>query len=219
MHLQRISHYIPLPISEGDPQEIAPRRKGPSCLQLFLWAFMISVSGSVGYLLGSSRTARASEIGALPLALETHTFQYNRSFSYPPSEHTNRAWREIFPAEGGFFVHPTIAPTRSTFSVFHQLHCLNGLRGGYWANQRAASAGEKISDEDLPVDIQTSHMRHCIDLLRQVLMCHGDTTPEVVDEEINGVHGFRTPHTCVDWEQLKTWTSTQQAKQHVEQIV
>ena len=62
-------------------------------------------------------------------------------------------------------------------------------------------------------------MRHCIDLLRQALMCHGDTTLEVVDEEINGVHGFRVEHQCIDWEQLKLWTSEQQARQHVEQIV
>jgi Mycotoxin biosynthesis protein UstYa len=165
-----------------------------------------------------------------------HTFQYNRSFSYPPSNHTNRAWRNIFPVEGGFFIHPTIAPTRSTFSVFHQLHCLvsqalfaghctradlwqNGLRGGYWANHHAASVGQKLVDDDLPVDIQESHMRHCIDLLRQALMCHADTTLEVVDEKINGVHGFRVEHQCKDWEQLKKWTSEQQARQHVEQIV
>ncbi|OAG06623.1 uncharacterized protein CC84DRAFT_1088765, partial [Paraphaeosphaeria sporulosa] len=146
-------------------------------------------------------------------------FRYNRSFSYPPSNHTNHAWREIFPEEGGFFVHPVIAPTRSTFSVFHQLHCLNALRGGYWASHHAAVQGHKLVDEDLPVDIQESHIRHCIDLVRQSLMCQADTTLEVVDEKINGVHGFRTMHQCRDWEQLKTWTSEQQRKQHVEQIV
>ena len=95
----------------------------------------------------------------------------------------------------------------------------NGLRGGYWANQQAATRGRKQVDEDLPVDIQQSHMRHCIDLLRQAIMCHGDTTLEVVDESINGVHGFRVEHQCKNWEQLKQWTSEQQAKQHVEQIV
>lgn len=125
----------------------------------------------------------------------------------------------MFPAEGGFFIHPQIAPTRSTFSVFHQLHCLNALRGGYWASHHAALQGIKLRDEDLPVDIQESHMRHCVDLIRQSLMCMADTTLEVVDEKINGVHGFRTPHQCKDWEQLKSWTSAQQQKQHVEQIV
>lgn len=147
------------------------------------------------------------------------TFRYNRSFSYPPSEHTNRAWRDIFPLQGGFFVHDVVAPTRATFSVFHQLHCVNGLRGAYWANHRAALAGHQLRDEDLPVDIQESHVRHCIDLLRQALMCHADVTLEVVDESINGVHGFRTEHECGNWEQLKQWTSEQQLKHDVEQIV
>ena len=64
------------------------------------------------------------DLTGLLVKMEPHVFQYNRSFSYPPSNITNRAWRDIFPQEGGFFIHPTIAPTRSTFSVFHQLHCL-----------------------------------------------------------------------------------------------
>lgn len=95
----------------------------------------------------------------------------------------------------------------------------NALRGGYWASHLAALRGNKVVDEELPVDIQESHMRHCIDLLRQSLMCHADTTLEVVDEKINGVHGFRTVHQCRNWEQLKAWTSKQQEQQHVEQIV
>jgi hypothetical protein len=93
------------------------------------------------------------------------------------------------------------------------------VRGGYWASHHAAIQGQKFVDEDLPVDIQESHIRHCIDLIRQSLMCLADTTLEVVDEKINGVHGFRTVHQCKDWEQLKTWTSEQQGRQHVEQIV
>lgn len=50
-------------------------------------------------------------------------------------------------------------------------------------------------------------------------MCQADTTLEVVDEAVNGVHGFRVLHKCRDWDQLKEWTSEQQRKQHVEQIV
>ena len=69
------------------------------------------------------------------------------------------------------------------------------------------------------MDFRPSHMRHCIDLLRQTLMCHADTTVEVVDEKINGVHGFRTEHQCGNWQQLIDWTSEVQMQQHVEQIV
>ena len=64
------------------------------------------------------------------------------------------------------------------------------MRRAYWANHDAAVTGQKLTDEDVHVDIGPSHVRHCTDLLRQSLMCHADTTIEVVDEEINGVHGF-----------------------------
>ena len=86
-------------------------------------------------------------------------------------------------------------------------------------NRDAAVRGQKLIEEDIPVDIMPSHIRHCIDLLRQTLMCYADTTIEVVDPAINGVHGFRTEHQCKRWDQLIEWTNEQQRRQHVEQIV
>ncbi len=50
------------------------------------------------------------------------------------------------------------------------------------------------------------HIRHCIDLIRQSLMCQPDTTIELKDEEVGGVTGFGTEHQCKDWEQLIQWT-------------
>lgn len=93
------------------------------------------------------------------------------------------------------------------------------MRQAYWLNHDAAVSGQKINDSEVHVDFQPSHVRHCIDLIRQSLMCQADTTLEVVDESINGVHGFRTLHQCRDWKQLQNWASEQQARQHVEQIV
>lgn len=54
----------------------------------------------------------------------SQTFKYNRSFSYPPSNHTDAAWETLYPKFGTFFTHTPEAPYRSTLSVFHQLHCL-----------------------------------------------------------------------------------------------
>jgi hypothetical protein len=51
------------------------------------------------------------------------------------------------------------------------------------------------------------HIRHCIDLLRQSLMCRPDLTIEIKNEELGGVTGFGTEHECRDWEQLQLWTS------------
>ncbi|KAK7182249.1 hypothetical protein DPSP01_006967 [Paraphaeosphaeria sporulosa] len=218
MGILQWTKYSPIP-SIDDGTTFAAKQR-PFYYKLFMLSLCF-IAGTLGYLAAEGVAYLHVKNQTVHPSVDTidHTFRYNRSFSYPPSNHTNHAWREIFPEEGGFFVHPVIAPTRSTFSVFHQLHCLNALRGGYWASHHAAVQGHKLVDEDLPVDIQESHIRHCIDLVRQSLMCQADTTLEVVDEKINGVHGFRTMHQCRDWEQLKTWTSEQQRKQHVEQIV
>lgn len=70
-------------------------------------------------------------------------------------------------------------------------------------------------DDELPMDIQSNHVKHCIDLLRQSLMCHADITIEVADEKIGGVHGFRTEHQCGNWEKIVDWLTEQQIKKPV----
>lgn len=55
---------------------------------------------------------------------KTKIFHYDPRFGAVPSNASNAIWQSIFPAQGGFFKHPTLAPKRSAFSVFHQLHCL-----------------------------------------------------------------------------------------------
>ncbi|KAG9235074.1 hypothetical protein BJ875DRAFT_399930 [Amylocarpus encephaloides] len=180
--------------------------------------FFCFTAGAVGFFAAQDLSQSSTSRSQLELETVTQTFYYNRSFSYPPSEHTKSAWNELFPPEGGFFTHPTIAPTRSALAVFHQLHCTNGIWLAYWANHDAAVHGQKLSDEDLPPHIQPSHVRHCIDLLRQTLMCHADTTIELVDKEIKGVRGFRTPHQCKNWEQLKQWTTEHASKKPTEVV-
>lgn len=59
-----------------------------------------------------------------PVPSVSYVFRYNRTFGERPSLQSDRAWRNLFPEQNGFFKHPTIAPERSAFSVFHQLHCL-----------------------------------------------------------------------------------------------
>ena len=59
----------------------------------------------------------------------------------------------------------------------------------------------------MPMEASPAHIRHCIDLLRQALMCQPDTTVELKNEELGGVTGFGTEHRCKDWTQLMQWTS------------
>jgi hypothetical protein len=49
--------------------------------------------------------------------------EYNETFT-GSSTASNAAWKTLIPHRGGFFNHPTLAPQRSVFSIFHQLHCL-----------------------------------------------------------------------------------------------
>lgn len=72
-----------------------------------------------------------------------------------------------------------------------------------------ALAGTKLdpAGNDLPVMISPPHIRHCVDLLRQALICSPDLTVEVKDEAAGGVHGFGETHQCVDWTNVKNWTS------------
>lgn len=162
-------------------------------------------------------------------------FNYNRTFGEVSSNETLRAWDGLFPEQGGFFKHPTMAPKGSTFSVFHQLHCLvwsllmpayqpdladllvqNGIRQGYGALHEAVMDGQKITDEEMLMMSSLTNVRHCIDLLRQALMCQPDTTVEVKDQAIGGVKGFGTEHQCKDWGQLveltRTWQTYEQAE-------
>jgi hypothetical protein len=65
----------------------------------------------------------------------------------------------------------------------------------------AALEGKQLIETEIPPMSSPSHVRHCIDLIRQSLMCNADRTLEVRDET-GGVRGFGTTHQCVDWNEL-----------------
>ena len=60
----------------------------------------------------------------IPLGTRSEVFRYSRMFGSAPSDDSDTAWASLFPEQGGYFKHPVIAPERSAFAVFHQLHCL-----------------------------------------------------------------------------------------------
>ncbi|KAF1963934.1 hypothetical protein BU23DRAFT_494794, partial [Bimuria novae-zelandiae CBS 107.79] len=134
-------------------------------------------------------------------------------FGKPPTNETDAAWESLFPKHGGFFVHPQLAPDRSAFSVFHQLHCLDEMRHGFYVLHDQVIAYAKNSglqreardQKPEPPEHSLGHIRHCIDLLRQSLMCNADLTVETKDTELGGVTGFGTEHRCVDWQGLLEW--------------
>ncbi|KJZ74360.1 hypothetical protein HIM_06170 [Hirsutella minnesotensis 3608] len=91
---------------------------------------------------------------------------------------------------GGFLV---------TLDVFHELHCLDVLR-------------KRIFKDDYPNDIeeevQIKHIDHCIDLIRQVLMCHADIALHTFtwkDDYRWPWPNFTVEHECRNWDSVMQW--------------
>ena len=87
--------------------------------------------------------------------------------------------------------------------VFHQLHCLNYIRHRVY-NQTPEDPGGEGS-----INIHTAH---CIDYLRQVLMCHGDVHPIThfyrETKLRNFWPNFTVPHTCRNFDKIVEWAET-----------
>ncbi|KAF2114052.1 hypothetical protein BDV96DRAFT_647539 [Lophiotrema nucula] len=134
----------------------------------------------------------------------SRVFEYDESYGDPWNK-SNAIWRSLIPRHGGFFNHPTIAPDRSVFSVFHQLHCLDGMRRGYWAFYNAMNEQVVLEEENMQPLLTPMHFKHCVDYLRQGLMCRPDLTLEILNPAGMGVEGFGTEHTCKNWGELTTF--------------
>jgi hypothetical protein len=96
-------------------------------------------------------------------------------------------------------------------SVFHNLHCLNEIR-------LALSPGRDVEhkhERDL-FHQGTVHLDHCVDQIRQALMCHADLTP-VPMQQIEGLEntliGNGEEHTCRDFDAIWQWVEERGKKQ------
>jgi len=91
-------------------------------------------------------------------------------------------------------------------SVYHHLHCLRYIRDILYPdyyNKR------NTPNRNIQVDVSV-HVKHCINDIRQALMCHADTSVVTFEWEPK----YRKPwpvfsndHTCVDWGALDNWSS------------
>ncbi|KAH7390059.1 hypothetical protein BKA64DRAFT_757038 [Cadophora sp. MPI-SDFR-AT-0126] len=87
-------------------------------------------------------------------------------------------------------------------TVFHHLHCIKRIHKflnveHYWPN---ATAEELF--------LLRAHNFHCLDTLRQAIMCHGDTsliTFKWGTKQPVPSANWSTPHTCRSWEALEEW--------------
>ncbi|KAK3689900.1 hypothetical protein B0T22DRAFT_441342 [Podospora appendiculata] len=101
-------------------------------------------------------------------------FTYNKEFSGPPTNHSKHIWMHSFPSKA-------ILPANSS------------IWRAYWA------AVEGTEPEH---DAGVGHVRHCIDYLRQSLMCLADTNQEPMDEKLKASTGFGVTRMCRNYDKL-----------------
>lgn len=87
-------------------------------------------------------------------------------------------------------------------AMFHQMHCLGRIRKTYWVLRDGVATGD-LSMARLLTGREGSHVHHCLDYLRQSIMCSGDMTLEwpMLTGPSAGitVDGWNIPHRCKSW--------------------
>ncbi|RDW92206.1 hypothetical protein BP5796_01600 [Coleophoma crateriformis] len=133
-----------------------------------------------------------------------------------PSIETSTPWDELYagawieiahPAKYGLsgglpvsqFYNNSLSPESQAFvpSMFHQIHCVGELKHAFTEVEQ----GKPISSPE--------HVTHCIEYLRQVVLCFGDLTlerPEFVKEHsYKGTSGWGAAHQCRDWTNVRSF--------------
>ncbi|KUI69123.1 hypothetical protein VM1G_04712 [Cytospora mali] len=92
--------------------------------------------------------------------------------------------------------------------VIHHLHCLNSIRKVvHWDYYGPLLA----PDNTIPKTLTKGHADHCIDAIRQALMCHANTalyTAEWLNDKQHPINmELKTAKhaTCLKWETLDSW--------------
>ena len=94
--------------------------------------------------------------------------------------------------------------------VLHSLHCLNAIRKYLDIDYYASSM-------TLPLEYRRIHIDHCVDHLRQALLCHGDLTPVTMkpvvantslpDPGLFFLGQTEREHTCRSADALRNWVT------------
>ncbi|TEA19375.1 Cyclochlorotine biosynthesis protein O [Colletotrichum sidae] len=97
--------------------------------------------------------------------------------------------------------------------VFHHLHCLNMLRQYIWRDSYPQDIVPSLLKSNSP-HVARDHTSHCIDTLRQALMCTSDVTPYLVYKRKGSSateaplrEDFQASHKCRKFPKLLDWVT------------
>ena len=154
----------------------------------------------------------------------------------PPSAEKEAHWRALYveaitiPRSSAQKLHNKTVPVNSSqateyivgLNVFHYLHCLHYISNAMDFFHYPETSGLNVTnnpydgvhkladyeDHDEQGMLDPEHLGHCVDTIRQALMCHADTTPYVWqhDSAENKTNLYQeTMHMCTDFSALREW--------------
>ncbi|RAR12422.1 hypothetical protein DDE82_000133 [Stemphylium lycopersici] len=171
-------------------------------------------------------------------------WQQNASYSGEPTEENDKTWADLIPDGRGFVRHPVLAKELKAVSVFHQIHCLHGIRTEHYKNtylvaklqHKQSIRRPSRSPNDHPhilaftpnayieslIETGTKHQHgpahipHCIDYLRQAILCAADSNLEDTyiqgksdsGGDLIGSDGWDSKRVCRDYRMIKEWSET-----------
>jgi hypothetical protein len=63
-----------------------------------------------------------------------------------------------------------------------------------------------------------AHVRHCLDYLRQSIMCAADSNLEPVNDNLGGVTGWGSPRVCRRYDELVEWSTRWKNGSQIESV-
>lgn len=144
-----------------------------------------------------------------------------REYFGVPSKEIDDAWDELLHGEFPVMTDEEAAPYEPELKripmtdefhfepdVTHTLHCLNALRQEVSKTLYNATTGHSHGGAvGLPEGWAITHMEHCMDRIRQSVMCHADLTPSPLYywPGFSIALGKTGEHTCRKWEPIRKW--------------
>ncbi|TLD15136.1 hypothetical protein PspLS_10596 [Pyricularia sp. CBS 133598] len=202
-----------------------------SCLLLFYIAVISTMNLATKSSSGNSshHTGQESLSSMYPALPDLHIEYQKRvewvdprphPFNLPVSDALDTAWEDLLyslnvrvrPHEMNLINETMVNRARVTgdgyaaaMGIWHELHCLNNLRKLlHWDYY-----GPKYGGKENPEAFGKGHSDHCIDMIRQSLMCRPDTSLYPFHWGPDGIPSnhvkAKTPKTCVRWDSLENW--------------
>ncbi|OKL63821.1 hypothetical protein UA08_01095 [Talaromyces atroroseus] len=139
----------------------------------------------------------------------------------PPSDTVDKAWDDLYQNIGIVTVNKSLAaklPDETIevpgldgqyvlgLGVFHQLHCLNMMRKSMYPERYGGTEGMSMENAEMI----WNHLEHCVDQLRQVIMCYGDLSTVSWEWDEEGdvpVSKFGATRMCRNFDNIHKWAT------------